>query len=94
MIGFNSFSGNVALKDFKLPSDNPQGGIDFVAVTTLNNPSPFSLNLGTVLFDLSYKDVFLGTGTGTDTVIVRTLIQHQIWSLTYSRRLLGQWMLR
>ncbi|KAF4598358.1 hypothetical protein EYR38_006760 [Pleurotus pulmonarius] len=67
--GFNSFSGNVALKDFKLPSDNPQGGIDFVAVTTLNNPSPFSLNLGTVLFDLSYKDVFLGTGTGTDTII-------------------------
>ncbi|KDQ27871.1 hypothetical protein PLEOSDRAFT_1112748 [Pleurotus ostreatus PC15] len=67
--GFNSFSGNVALKDFKLPSDNPQGGIDFVAITTLNNPSPFSLNLGTVLFDLSYKDVFLGTGTGTDTVI-------------------------
>lgn len=36
--GFNNFDGNIVLKDFKLPSDNPSGGIDFVAVTQLSNP--------------------------------------------------------
>ncbi|KAJ7072466.1 hypothetical protein C8F01DRAFT_1299136 [Mycena amicta] len=67
--GFNSFSGNVAIQDFQLPSDNPAGGIDFVAVTALNNPSPFNLTLGTVVFALSYKNVALGLGTSTDTII-------------------------
>ncbi|KAF5389363.1 hypothetical protein D9757_004389 [Collybiopsis confluens] len=67
--GFSSFNNSVALKNLLLPSDNPAGGINFQATTVLTNPSPFSLNLGTVEFDLSYKDVFLGTGTGTNTVI-------------------------
>ncbi|KAJ3838704.1 hypothetical protein F5878DRAFT_725102 [Lentinula raphanica] len=67
--GFNSFNNNVNLTDLLLPSDNPAGGINFEATTSLNNPSPFSLDLGTVVFDLSYKDVFLGTGSGSNTVI-------------------------
>ncbi|KAE9401586.1 hypothetical protein BT96DRAFT_918717 [Gymnopus androsaceus JB14] len=67
--GFNSFNGNVTLLNLLLPSDNPNGGIDFQATTGLNNPSPFSLDLGTVVFDLSYQNVLLGTGTGTNTVI-------------------------
>ncbi|KAJ7594702.1 hypothetical protein C8J56DRAFT_446479 [Mycena floridula] len=68
--GFNSFQGGVILKDFQMPSDNPSGGINFIATTQLNNSSPFALNLGTVVFSLSYQDLFLGIGTGTDTVIV------------------------
>ncbi|KAG5653629.1 hypothetical protein H0H81_011855 [Sphagnurus paluster] len=68
--GFNSFDGNVVLKDLQLPSDNPAGGINFKAVTELTNPSPFSLNLGTVVFALSYLGVPLGTGVGTNTIIV------------------------
>ncbi|KAJ7668375.1 hypothetical protein DFH06DRAFT_1181491 [Mycena polygramma] len=67
--GFQSFSGNVAIQDFQLPSDNPAGGINFVAVTNLTNPSPFSLTLGTVIFSLAYQNVSLGLGTSTDTVI-------------------------
>ncbi|KAJ7874667.1 hypothetical protein B0H14DRAFT_3551962 [Mycena olivaceomarginata] len=67
--GFQSFNGGVTIQDFQLPSDNPAGGIDFVAVTKLNNPSPFSLNLGTVVFALSYENVDLGLGTSTDTQI-------------------------
>ncbi|KAJ4468227.1 hypothetical protein J3R30DRAFT_3715154 [Lentinula aciculospora] len=67
--GFNSFNGGVNLTNLDLPSDNPAGGIDFQATTALNNPSPFTLNLGTVVFDLSYKDVYLGTGSGSNTVI-------------------------
>ncbi|KAH7875192.1 uncharacterized protein C8R40DRAFT_1170817 [Lentinula edodes] len=85
--GFDSFNGNVNLTNLLLPSDDPAGGINFEATTTLNNPrpvdfyllssmrhlfsfyfcSPFSLNLGTVVFDLSYKDVYLGTGSGSNT---------------------------
>ncbi|KAG5646292.1 hypothetical protein DXG03_003889 [Asterophora parasitica] len=84
--GFNSFDGNVVLKDLQLPSDNPAGGINFKAVTTLVNKrhvfsfrnrrakadgpgSPFSLNLGTVIFALSYLNVPLGLGRGVNTVI-------------------------
>ncbi|KAK0241921.1 hypothetical protein EDD85DRAFT_820884 [Armillaria nabsnona] len=67
--GFNSFEGNTKLKDLQLPSDNPNGGINFVTITTLFNPSSFSLNLGTVVFDLFYKGVALGVGIGQDTKI-------------------------
>ncbi|KAF9562767.1 hypothetical protein CPC08DRAFT_361960 [Agrocybe pediades] len=65
--GFNNFDGNVILKDFQLPGDDPDGGIRFIAVTELNNPSPFALDLGTVVFALSYEGVHLGLGTGTNT---------------------------
>ncbi|KAG1812612.1 uncharacterized protein BJ212DRAFT_460083 [Suillus subaureus] len=68
--GINNFAGNVILEDMQLPSDNPGGGIDFVAVTQLNNTSPFALGLGTVVFDLVYQNVYLGTGTGFNTNIV------------------------
>ncbi|KAF8972948.1 hypothetical protein BDZ97DRAFT_1691577 [Flammula alnicola] len=68
--GFNGFNGNVVLQDLQLPADDPAGGIKFVAVTQLLNPSPFSLDLGTVVFALSYQNVSLGIGTGTDTKIV------------------------
>ncbi|KAF8840051.1 hypothetical protein BDN67DRAFT_1054007 [Paxillus ammoniavirescens] len=73
--GTDNFAGNVLLQDLQLPSDNPAGGINFVAVTQLTNPrrvimdavSPFALDLGTVVFDLSYQGVYLGSGTGANT---------------------------
>ncbi len=37
-LGINSFEGNVVLKNFQLPSDNPEGGINFISVNTLTNP--------------------------------------------------------
>lgn len=40
-LGFESFNGNVILKDLQLPSDNPAGGINFKAVTELTNPRYF-----------------------------------------------------
>ena len=36
--GINNFAGNVLLQDLQLPSDSPKGGIDFVAITQINNP--------------------------------------------------------
>ncbi|KAI0268735.1 hypothetical protein BC834DRAFT_651204 [Gloeopeniophorella convolvens] len=68
--GINNFEGNVILKDFQLPSDNPEGGINFHTVNTLKNPSPFQLNLGTVVFALYYNNVYLGQAVGTNTTIV------------------------
>ncbi len=35
--------------------------------------SPFQLNLGTVVFNLLYGNVYLGQGTGTNTTIVGSL---------------------
>ncbi len=35
--------------------------------------SPFQLNLGTVVFNLLYDNVFLGQGMGTNTTIVGSL---------------------
>ncbi|KZT27986.1 hypothetical protein NEOLEDRAFT_1129882 [Neolentinus lepideus HHB14362 ss-1] len=64
LAGMNNFSNQVTLNDLQLPSDNPQGGINFIADTELSNPSPFELSLGTIVFDLYYKSVFLGTGSG------------------------------
>ncbi|KAG1762129.1 hypothetical protein EDD22DRAFT_1029175 [Suillus occidentalis] len=68
--GTNNFAGNVILEDMQLPSDNPGGGIDFVAVAQLNKTSPFTLGLGTVVFNLVYQNVYLGTGTRHNTNIV------------------------
>ncbi|KAL4074292.1 hypothetical protein J3A83DRAFT_4234939 [Scleroderma citrinum] len=68
--GTNNFAGGVLLEDFRLPSDNPQGGINFAAVTQLSNPSPFALSLGTVVFSLTYQGVYLGSGTGLNTQII------------------------
>ncbi|KAJ7209536.1 hypothetical protein GGX14DRAFT_451849 [Mycena pura] len=67
--GFQNFSGNVVLQEFQLPSDNPDGGINFVAVTGLTNPSPFSLDLGTVVFSLNYNGLDLGEGSSANTII-------------------------
>lgn len=67
--GINSFESNVVLKNFQLPSDSPEGGINFISVNTLTNPSPFQLNLGTVVFNLFYNNVYLGQGVGTNTTI-------------------------
>ncbi|KAF7983257.1 hypothetical protein HWV62_22882 [Athelia sp. TMB] len=66
----NNFNGNVELQSLELPSDSPDGGINFSATTMLHNPSAFALNLGTVNFGLTYNGVYLGQGTGTNTQIV------------------------
>ncbi|KAL0580357.1 hypothetical protein V5O48_000210 [Marasmius crinis-equi] len=66
--GFNSFDHHVALQELQLPGDSADG-LNFSAITKLNNTSPFSLNLGTVVFDLNYDGIHLGSGTGKNTEI-------------------------
>ncbi|KZV76329.1 hypothetical protein PENSPDRAFT_747787 [Peniophora sp. CONT] len=69
--GIDNFNNHITLDDFQLPRDAPDGaGIEYSARTTLFNPSPFELGLGTVVFNLTYKGVYLGLGTQKDTKIV------------------------
>ncbi|KIJ47323.1 hypothetical protein M422DRAFT_164299, partial [Sphaerobolus stellatus SS14] len=67
--GINNFDGNVKLVNFELPADSPDGGIEFTATTELNNPSPFNVDLGFALFNLTYKGLYLGQGLSTQTQI-------------------------
>jgi hypothetical protein len=57
--------------------------------------SPFQLNLGTVVFNLLYDNVYLGQGTGTNTTIVSSL-EFRLYPLTcsYGLRLRGRTTLR
>lgn len=47
-------------QDFQLPGDDPAGGITAQAVTSLTNPSPFSVEVGSLFLDLYYKNVYVG----------------------------------
>ncbi|KAG8787307.1 hypothetical protein FRB91_009037 [Serendipita sp. 411] len=67
--GINSFNGSVLLKDFSLPGVDPAGGLKFSTTTQMTNTSPFTVDLGTVAFDLEYEGVNLGRGTANDVVI-------------------------
>ena len=68
--GMNNFQDNITLTELQLPRDAPGGGgIEFVAVTGIHNPSPLRIDLGTVSFDLSYNGLHLGTGSGFNATI-------------------------
>jgi len=59
--GIDNFK-DIKILDFKLPGADPAGGISYEAVTSLTNPSPFGIQLGTLATELSYKGVILGPG--------------------------------
>ena len=68
--GMNNFQDNITLVDLQLPRDASEGGgIEFVAMTGIHNPSPLSIDLGAVSFDLSYDGLYLGTGNGVSVKI-------------------------
>ncbi|KAN0059778.1 hypothetical protein ACQY0O_008352 [Thecaphora frezii] len=57
--GFNSFE-DVRILDFQLPGDDPQGGVTLQVTTSLTNPSPFGVEIGTLDMALYYKGMYLG----------------------------------
>ncbi len=83
--GFDNFH-NVKILDFQLPGDDPAGGITAQVLTSLTNPSPFGVQLGTLNLALYYKDLYLGPAfadglvnitSGVNTVLLRSrLISH------------------
>lgn len=64
--GLNNFE-NVKILDFKLPGADPEGGISYQALTSLENPSPFGMQLGIMTVNLHAYDMSLGPGMSTPT---------------------------
>ncbi|KAI9598377.1 hypothetical protein BDF19DRAFT_411078 [Syncephalis fuscata] len=48
---------NVKLKSFDLPSNHALGGIAMNADASMDNPSPFGIDLGDLTFDIFYNDL-------------------------------------
>ncbi|KAG0264521.1 hypothetical protein DFQ27_001190 [Actinomortierella ambigua] len=60
MLGMNGFP-EVNILKFDLPGDAPNGqGINLVIDTSMNNPSPIGVDLGTIVLDISYNGTRLG----------------------------------
>lgn len=57
--GLNNLDG-IKILDFQLPGDDPRGGITVQALSSIENPSAFSVQIGSLYLDLYYKNVFLG----------------------------------
>jgi hypothetical protein len=57
--GLDNFH-DIKILDLQLPGDDPQGGITAIATSSLVNPSPFGVQVGTLNLGLYYKDLFIG----------------------------------
>ncbi|KAM0750211.1 hypothetical protein T439DRAFT_247618 [Meredithblackwellia eburnea MCA 4105] len=51
---------DVAITDFQLPGNDPAGGITLAVTTQLTNPSAFGVEIGELVVDLYYEDLYLG----------------------------------
>ncbi|KAF9988201.1 hypothetical protein BGZ75_009820 [Mortierella antarctica] len=70
LLGMNGFQ-NIKLEKFDLPSDAPDNqGAVVKLVTSMNNPSPIGVVLGSVVLDLFYEGTHLGQVTAQDAVLV------------------------
>ncbi|KAJ9479823.1 hypothetical protein PHBOTO_003303 [Pseudozyma hubeiensis] len=63
--GFNNFE-DVEILDFQLPGDDPAGGVSLSVTTSLVNPSPFGVQLGTLNLGLYYQGMYLGPAMTTN----------------------------
>jgi hypothetical protein len=57
---------NITLLDVQLPGNDPAGGIQVQATALLQNPSPFGMEMGTLVMGLYYNDVYLGPMQATN----------------------------
>ncbi|KAG0205912.1 hypothetical protein BGX28_002554 [Mortierella sp. GBA30] len=71
MLGMNGF-GKVTIDSFTLPSDAPNNTGAYVRlVTSMNNPSPIGMFLGSMVLDMFYEGTYLGQVTSSkDTVLI------------------------
>ncbi|KAI8362386.1 hypothetical protein B0O80DRAFT_421911 [Mortierella sp. GBAus27b] len=70
MLGMNGF-GQVTIQSFSMPGDAPNGAGALVKlVTSMNNPSPIGMTLGTMVLDMFYENTHLGQVTATGAVLV------------------------
>ncbi|KAG0263558.1 hypothetical protein BG011_008622 [Mortierella polycephala] len=70
MLGMNGF-GKVTIDSFTMPGDAPNNTGAYVRlVTSMNNPSPIGMVLGTMVLDMFYEGTYLGQVTAKDAVLV------------------------
>ncbi|KAF9926852.1 hypothetical protein FBU30_003642 [Linnemannia zychae] len=70
MLGMNGF-GKVTIDSFTMPGDAPNNAGAYVRiVTSMNNPSPIGMVLGTMVLDMSYEGTYLGQVTAQNAVLV------------------------
>ncbi|KAI8375941.1 uncharacterized protein BYT42DRAFT_645619 [Radiomyces spectabilis] len=60
LAGANGFKDAVKINSFDLPANDPEGGIQLIAKTSINNPSQVGFDLDGVGFQSIFKDVTLG----------------------------------
>lgn len=80
--GIDNFH-DIKILDLQLPGDDPEGGITAIATSSLFNPSPFGVQVGTLNLGLYYKEHYVGpvsvnnlnltTGTNVVTLSGRVL---------------------
>ncbi|KAI8378360.1 hypothetical protein BD560DRAFT_348571 [Blakeslea trispora] len=68
--GMNGFP-NVKINSFKLPADDPNGGILLELGTVLESPSPIGVQLGTIKMAIGYDGVPLGYVEGNNVNLVK-----------------------
>ncbi|KAF9973351.1 hypothetical protein BGZ73_003428 [Actinomortierella ambigua] len=70
MLGMNGFD-QVRIDSFDLPGDAPGGeGARVRLVTSMHNPSPIGMTLGTIVLDMYYDGVSLGQVSANNAVLV------------------------
>ncbi|KAF9944376.1 hypothetical protein BGZ65_012150, partial [Modicella reniformis] len=70
MLGMNGF-GKVAIDSFTMPGDAPNNAGAYVKlVTSMNNPSPIGMVLGTMVLDMFYQNTYLGQVTAKNAVLI------------------------
>ncbi|KAF9163147.1 hypothetical protein DFQ26_002901 [Actinomortierella ambigua] len=70
MLGMNGFD-QVRIDSFDLPGDAPGGeGARVRLVTSMHNPSPIGMTLGTIVLDMFYDGVYLGQVSANNSVLV------------------------
>ncbi|KFH67912.1 hypothetical protein MVEG_06643 [Podila verticillata NRRL 6337] len=70
MLGMNGFD-KVTIDSFEMPGDAPNNTGAYVRlVTSMNNPSPVGMTLGTMVLDMFYSGTYLGQVTAKNAVLI------------------------
>ncbi|KAL8287086.1 hypothetical protein RQP46_004092 [Phenoliferia psychrophenolica] len=67
---------DVSISDFQLPGDDPAGGISLAVTTKLTNPSAFGIEIGTLIVDLYYGDLYLGPAQTAHPINLTSGVNH------------------
>ncbi|TPX68063.1 hypothetical protein SpCBS45565_g03357 [Spizellomyces sp. 'palustris'] len=61
---------NISITSFDLPRNDPAGGIQIVTITLMDNPSPMTIELGTIEFSVAFEGATVGTLSAQNVTLV------------------------